>query len=75
MEPISRILFLADVYSMSIVHWELFRMCKELNGNFNGIHELPYQHELGAEKATIDRLQGIVSKGMLAFTTVLNSPI
>jgi len=48
---------------MSIVHWELFRMCKKLNVNFNGIHELPYQYELGGEKANIDRLQGIVSKG------------
>ena len=47
---------------MSIVHWELFRMCP-LNDKFDGLHELPYQKELGSEKATIDKLQAIVSKG------------
>ena len=47
---------------MSIVHWELFRMCP-LNKLFDGLHELPYQKELGTEKATIDKLQAIVSKG------------
>ena len=34
-----------------------------LNDKFDGLHELPYQKELGSEKATIDKLQAIVSKG------------
>ena len=33
---------------MSIVHWELFRM-SPLNDKFDGLHELPYQKELGSE--------------------------
>jgi hypothetical protein len=53
----------ADVYSMSIVHWELFRMSPQMDPKTNGLHELPYQAELEGQKATIDRLQSIVSKG------------
>lgn len=53
----------ADVYSMSIVQWELFRMCKALNSDFDNRHELPYQAELGTARANIENLQGIVSIG------------
>jgi hypothetical protein len=38
---------LADVYSMSLVHWELFRMVKEFNKDYHFTHELPFQKELG----------------------------
>ena len=48
---------------MSIVHWELFRMSPQMDPKTNGLHELPYQAELEGQKATIDRLQSIVSKG------------
>ena len=48
---------------MSIVQWELFRMVKALNHDFDGIHELPFAKELGGRKATIESLQHIVTKG------------
>lgn len=54
----------ADVYSMSIVHWELFRMANILNPNFDGLHELPFAKELNGRKANIDSLQSIVTKGV-----------
>lgn len=53
----------ADVYSMSIVQWELFRMVKALNHDFDGLHELPFAKELAGRKATIESLQHIVTKG------------
>ena len=52
---------------MSIVQWELFRMCKALNSDFDNRHELPYQAELGTARANIENLQGIVSIGQCAF--------
>jgi len=53
----------ADVYSMSLVHWELFNLCSVFNPNHNSIHELPYQRELNGQKPNIAKLQEIVSKG------------
>ena len=58
-------MFLADVYSMSLVHWELFNLCSVFNPNHNSIHELPYQRELNGQKPNIAKLQEIVSKGMI----------
>ena len=48
---------------MSIVQWELFRMVKALNHDFDGLHELPFAKELAGRKATIESLQHIVTKG------------
>ncbi|CBY14402.1 unnamed protein product [Oikopleura dioica] len=52
----------ADVYSMSLVHWELFRMVKELNKGYHFTHELPYQKELAGCRATVSSLLRIVAQ-------------
>ena len=59
----------ADVYSMSLVHWELFVLCAALNVNHNSQHQLPYKVELNGQKPTITKLQEIVSKGLPVMRT------